>query len=30
VQDIAEILWEALESEASLPAPAGGTFQPGL
>ena len=30
VQDIAEILVEALESEGARPAPAGGTFTPGL
>jgi hypothetical protein len=29
VQDIAEILWEALEAERST-APAGGAFKPGL
>jgi Fe-S oxidoreductase/nitrate reductase gamma subunit len=31
VQDIAEILWEAVENSASSPAPdAGGTFKPGI
>jgi Fe-S oxidoreductase/nitrate reductase gamma subunit len=30
VQDIAEILWEALEREPQTPAPAGGSFTPGL
>jgi Fe-S oxidoreductase len=30
VQDIAEILWESIEAERSLPAPAGGVFEPGL
>jgi Fe-S oxidoreductase len=30
VQDIAEILWEALEQEPSMPAPTGGVFEPGL
>jgi Fe-S oxidoreductase/nitrate reductase gamma subunit len=30
VQDIAEILWEAIEHEAAQPAPAGGTFTSGL
>jgi Fe-S oxidoreductase len=30
VQDIAEILWEALESEHLPAAPVGGTFTPGL
>jgi hypothetical protein len=30
VQDIAEILVEALENEDRLPAPVSGEFQPGL
>jgi Fe-S oxidoreductase/nitrate reductase gamma subunit len=30
VQDIAEILWEAVDSERSLPSPAGGTFRTGI
>jgi Fe-S oxidoreductase len=30
VQDIAEILWEALEASSTAPAPAGGVFKPGL
>jgi hypothetical protein len=30
VQDIAEILWEAIENESTTPAPAGGTFSPGI
>jgi Fe-S oxidoreductase len=30
VQDIAEILWEAIENESSIPSPTGGTFTPGI
>jgi hypothetical protein len=30
VQDIAEILWEAVETEREQPAPTGGTFRPGI
>jgi Fe-S oxidoreductase/nitrate reductase gamma subunit len=30
VQDIAEILWEAVENEANVPAPLGGNFTPGI
>jgi Fe-S oxidoreductase/nitrate reductase gamma subunit len=30
VQDIAEILWEAIENEPSVPTPTGGTFKTGI
>jgi hypothetical protein len=30
VQDIAEILWEAIENETTSTAPAGGTFTTGI